>query len=594
MRIKDLLKNNIAEFISFIIFIILSIIMFVFHELWYDEIQAYMLASDASFFDLIFHEPHYEGHPPLFSLLLALFAKNGVFIDVGLRVVSFFFSLIGAFLVIFFAPFKKWVKCGIPFTFFIFYQYTVICRPYSMMFAAFMLAACFYKSRNTKPFRYILALFLLCFSSSYGLLFAGCFCVVWTIEIIIETKGKNFWKNIIKDKRFWSLWFILIGALIILCLIFPGENAFASNFYNKNEPLNCLIYTLLMLPADSMVTDVGFFGSLQNNAYQFTNFSPLSISSYFITVIILFTIYFVSYSHKKRRLFIFPYLSFCIFAALGYMCNHHIGIVVLYFVFLLWVSFDDDTKRELPKIFVSIDSKYNNLTKKLSGLVLILCLGISLMWTCVACFNDITHEVWYAKSLNNIIEKYDLDNYRIVTDWSYLPIVNGEIVYAYGDSMDRLTDDENDASANDQSFDEYFYPVEQKYPEDYYQFPTLTNFADIVAYNSEGKNYISNFNDGRDDKRYIEHNCLPMDEAREYCINLGKIGYPDIIIGNPNILGLMGLDVYEQEYIPIYEIVIYRPYKYYLTYQHSFVYLRKDLLSTRDIWPIMEQYKINN
>ena len=55
----------------------------------------------------------------------------------------------------------------------------------------------------------------------------------------------------------------------------------------------------------------------------------------------------------------------------------------------------------------------------------------------------------------------------------------------------------------------------------------------------------------------------------------------------------MGLDVYEQEYIPIYEIIIYRPYKYYLTYQHSFVYLRKDLLSTRDTWPIMEQYKIN-
>ena len=127
-------------------------------------------------------------------------------------------------------------------------------------------------------------------------------------------------------------------------------------------------------------------------------------------------------------------------------------------------------------------------------------------------------------------------------------------------------------------------------PEDYYQFPTLTNFADIVAYNSEGKNYISNFNDGNDKKRYIEHHCFSRDEATEYCLELGNFGYPDIIIGDPNVLGLMGLDVNRQEYIPIYEIIIYRPYKYFLTYQHSFVYLREDLRNDRDRWPIQDQY----
>ena len=104
---KSGINKFIFEIIAYALFVIISIVMFVFHELWYDEIQAYMLAMDASWHDLIFDVTHYEGHPPLFSLLLALFAKNGVYIDVGLRIVSFFFSLIGAFLVIFKAPFKK-------------------------------------------------------------------------------------------------------------------------------------------------------------------------------------------------------------------------------------------------------------------------------------------------------------------------------------------------------------------------------------------------------------------------------------------------------------------------------------------------------
>ena len=590
---KSGLNKYVIEIVTYAFFVIFSIVMFVFHELWYDEIQAYMLAMDASWHDLIFDVTHYEGHPPLFSLLLALFAKNGVYIDVGLRIVSFFFSLIGAFLVIFKAPFKKWIRCLIPFTYFIFYQYTVICRPYAMMFAAFMLVACFYKSRNTKPFRYILSLYLLCMCSSYGLLFAGCFCVVWTVEIIIETKGKGFWKRIIIDKRFWSLWAILLGALAIIYLIMPGENAFASNFYNKTEPLNCLIYTLFMLPADAMVTDVGFFGSLQNNAYQFTNLSMVSLSAYLVTILILVTVYFVTYTHKKRRMFFLPYFAFCGFAALGYMCNHHIGITVLYFVFLMWISFDDKERRELPKWIASLDEKYNKLPIKFAWLVLILCMGMSLMWTCVSCFNDIRYEAWYAKSLNKIFEDYNLTDYRIIADWSYLPIVDGEIVYAYGDSQDILDEaqdeiDEKDGLDNEDGF---FYEVYQMYPEDYYQFPTLTNFADIIAYNSEGKNYICNFNDGRDDKRYIEHNCYTREEANDYCIELGKLGYPDIIMGDPNIMGLMGLDMYEDEYLPIYEIKIFRPYKYFLNYQRSYVYIRSDLFWTRSTWPYIEQYK---
>ena len=74
-----------------------------------------------------------------------------------------------------------------------------------------------------------------------------------------------------------------------------------------------------------------------------------------------------------------------------------------------------------------------------------------------------------------------------------------------------------------------------------------------------------------------------------YAKKLGELGYPDIISGDPNIVTFMGLDINETEYYPIYAIQIFRPYKYFLNYQCSYIYLRKDLWNDREKWPISYQ-----
>ncbi|MBQ3037198.1 MAG: hypothetical protein IJD31_09760, partial [Lachnospiraceae bacterium] len=218
----EAISKPIAEWIAFSAFILLTIIMYIFHEPWYDEIQAWMVASDASFKEMIFELPHYEGHPPFWTLLLSVFAKNGVPMEIGLRIPALLFSTIAAYIVIFKAPFKRWIRCLLPFGYYFFYQYTVICRPYSLMFLGFVLAAYFYKERNQKPVRYLIALYMLCMSSAYGILFAGVFCVIWTVEIIKELKGKAFIKRALKDKRPWSLLVMLILSVGLLMIIWPG------------------------------------------------------------------------------------------------------------------------------------------------------------------------------------------------------------------------------------------------------------------------------------------------------------------------------------------------------------------------------------
>ena len=318
---KKQMPPYMVEVIVFAAFMILSVVMFVFHEPWYDEIQAWMVASDASFGEMIFSLPHYEGHPPFWTLFLAIFAKAGVPMEIGLRIPNLLFAGVAAYLVIFKAPFKKWIRCMIPFTYFLFYQYTVICRPYSLMFLGFVLAALFYKNRNKKPVRYLVALFLLCMSSAYGILFAGILCLIWTVEIIKELWGKEFIKKAVRDNRTYALSVMLFLAIGLLVIIWPAENAFAQVRVVDFSRIRCLIYTFLILPADALVSDVSLMGRLQQYDYIVqADYSTILC----IVISILLYVVMITAAHvfRKKAILILPYVAFAGYAALGYFYNH--------------------------------------------------------------------------------------------------------------------------------------------------------------------------------------------------------------------------------------------------------------------------------
>lgn len=575
---KTLGASKLPECVAFTMFVILSIIMYIYHEPWYDEIQAWMVASDASISEMIFTLPHYEGHPPFWTLLLSLFAKTGVPMEVGLRIPTLIFSSLAAFLVIFKAPFKKWIRCLIPFSYYTFYQYTVICRPYSLMFLGFVLAAMFYKERNKKPVRYLFALFLLCISSAYGIMFAGILCLIWTYEIIKELLGKEFGKKAIKDRRAWALLGILILAVAILVLIWPADNAFAQVRVVEYSKLRCLIYTFLILPADALVTDVALMGRLQQ--YDFIVQADYATILCIVISIVLYVVM-ISIAHifRKKAILILPYVAFAGYAALGYFYNHHIGIVPLFILFVFWCAIDDRPEElKIPKFLQNLDKSMPDFWKKAGYFFAILALGMSLFWSFVAVKNDIKLPVWYAKGLAAMLEEYELTDYRIINHWTYEKIATED---EFMEEEDVVTETEGGI--------QIFTGIEQLNAEDYYQYVKMCNFVDILAYSDVRENYIYNFNGGDENNRYVNHDMLSQEESMVYLEQLGEQGYPEVIIGNPEVLGMMGLDVEEYQYIPVYAFVCYRVNKYNAVYAREFVYVREDIFVTREDWPIYEQ-----
>ena len=79
MKKKDTKKNSDILFgllISAVVTVI-AVVGMIFHEPWYEEAQPYLVGRDASWHDVIFLIPHYEGHPPLWHILVKLASMFG-------------------------------------------------------------------------------------------------------------------------------------------------------------------------------------------------------------------------------------------------------------------------------------------------------------------------------------------------------------------------------------------------------------------------------------------------------------------------------------------------------------------------------------
>ena len=81
-------KSKKTEWILFVLLIVSYFCVSFFHEPWFDEAQSWQIAKCASIKDILFEVPHYEAHPPLWHLLLSLFAKIGVPYELGLSLAS--------------------------------------------------------------------------------------------------------------------------------------------------------------------------------------------------------------------------------------------------------------------------------------------------------------------------------------------------------------------------------------------------------------------------------------------------------------------------------------------------------------------------
>ena len=159
------------------------------HEMWRDELQAWLLARDSATPMQLLHNMRYEGHPGLWHLLLwplAHLSPNPVL----MQVLHATLAGLSALLVFRFAPFSWVIKVLLVLGYFFAYEYAVIARNYGISITLLFTVCALFEHR-WRWFPAIAAtLFLLCHTNIFALLLVLVLAVTLPIEFAVAYAGR--------------------------------------------------------------------------------------------------------------------------------------------------------------------------------------------------------------------------------------------------------------------------------------------------------------------------------------------------------------------------------------------------------------------
>ena len=314
-------KATITNIIIFIFFILGVLILGLHHEPWADEAQSWLIARDNSYLEIVRDVLKYEGHPLLWyfilrTLILMHFPYDWLFI------IPFACACIGAGLILFKSKFPMIIKIIFPFTYYIFYQYGVVARSYSLVFPILALIAVSYKYRFKRPFLYSLLLILNAGISAQTFVISFILLCFYLFEALkLKTK--------IKKIKIFSGSLIVLGYMFLTALYLKTPLDCSARHYIHFDYIN--VMRILYTTAKSWFNLSGDF---------------VGRSLYSITIIIFYTAtvkYLCSTTYKK---ILFLALNFSVIIILTslYCCAWHCGLVILTYMFSLWILC---TKNEL-------------------------------------------------------------------------------------------------------------------------------------------------------------------------------------------------------------------------------------------------------
>ncbi len=306
----ETVRKNWWVYVVVALFAVLLFLLLPRHEPWFDEAQFWLLARDIGIVELFGRFLRYEGTPALWILILMLPAKLG-FPYITLNVISILFAIIGVYLVVMYSPFPIIIRILYPFTYFIFYQYTVVARSYILLILLLPLLAITYRERRRRVYTFTILLMLLGSVSLHGYLIALGLIAVEGIEVLRDWKKLND-----KEKRAYlgsATMFGIFSAFTVLILWPPSDGNILSGF-------NFDIVNFLRVSA-RVIYEI------------MTGYRPPSI--------LLFGVMLWWFWRTGRLLvFLATTLPILVLFAVTFYYLHHTGVIFLLLIFNLWLSFE--------------------------------------------------------------------------------------------------------------------------------------------------------------------------------------------------------------------------------------------------------------
>ncbi len=214
------------------IFFIVGLFNILNHEMWRDELQAWLLARESTSVTDLFHNIRYEGHPGLWHLVLFFITRlthNPVFMQVA----HLFMAAGAVFLFVRYAPFRPYQKFLFLFGYYPLYEYAAVSRNYSIgLVLMFAVCAVYFHAKPRRRYTIMAVLmFLLAHTNIYGLLIVLCLLGYFLLDILFN-REKRQWAGQHKIHLAPAVFIAVVGVVTSLAAIIPPEDTgYAAEWY---------------------------------------------------------------------------------------------------------------------------------------------------------------------------------------------------------------------------------------------------------------------------------------------------------------------------------------------------------------------------
>ena len=357
------------------------LVSLVHHEPWRDEAQAWLIARDIPLGSL-FQHINFEGTPALWHLLLMPFAKLGA-PYISLHVLHAIIAISIAGLVLYRSPFPPGIQIPLVFSYFLFWEYAVIARNYSISILLLWLIALLYNHKRLRPLWYAILIFFLYNTNVHSIFVAAALHLLYIYELI-ETGSTT-------RSKIAAVGVMTLGAVIALGQLTPSPD-------NYNQGL----FYLFSWRAPFIALASAFFPEIPRTAFV-TILLGLGITLNFILVFFL---------TSRRLLFIllFSYGGlFYVFLFKHTGSTRHFGFLLFILLFVLWIAYNQPGFRTRLQ-----QAKWPKRLYRWGTASLSMCLVISMLVAIRTHIWEYTLPFSGAKDAATFLTEKGLDRYTLV------------------------------------------------------------------------------------------------------------------------------------------------------------------------------------
>lgn len=208
-------------------FVLLGGIGLARHEMWRDELQAWLIPAGSGSPAELIHNLRYEGHPALWHSLLWIVSRFTQRPE-AMQVLHLAISAAAVFLFARSAPFSRPVRALFALGYYPLYEYTVVSRNYGLGMLLLFAACALFPTRRRSYLPLAAVLALLANTNPYAWIVALAFAGALILEALLD---RETWRGHGMDAALSLLLFLAAAGMAAAQMIPPPDGQYATAWY---------------------------------------------------------------------------------------------------------------------------------------------------------------------------------------------------------------------------------------------------------------------------------------------------------------------------------------------------------------------------